>query len=168
MSVTGIVRRLDELGRIVIPKEYRKLYGIEIGEPLEIKGNDNGTLTVSKISNRTEFLSLAKSVCDMLALETGLTVAATDLSGCVCSSGINKEKAPSEPLNRTAIDKIKERRSGCLPAQGEWFSFIAYAPIVCSDVFGGLILYANRAVDDNMRLTMRLCGKLIGSMLQKF
>lgn len=54
MKTTGIVRRLDELGRIVIPKEYRKLYGIEIGDPLEIKGNENGTITVSKVSNRTE------------------------------------------------------------------------------------------------------------------
>ena len=58
MKTTGIVRRLDELGRIVIPKEYRKLYGIEIGDPLEIKGNENGTITVSKVSNRTELLAL--------------------------------------------------------------------------------------------------------------
>lgn len=78
MKTTGIVRRLDELGRIVIPKEYRKLYGIEIGDPLEIKGNENGTITVSKVSNRTELLALCKSVCDCISAETGVTVAATD------------------------------------------------------------------------------------------
>jgi len=48
MNNTGIVRRVDELGRVVIPKEYRKMYGINIGDPVEIKADDKGNIILTK------------------------------------------------------------------------------------------------------------------------
>lgn len=169
MKTTGIVRRLDELGRIVIPKEYRKLYGIEIGDPLEIKGNENGTITVSKVSNRAELLALCKSVCDCISAETGVTVAATDFFSYVYASGVNKDKAMTLAPDPAVVAKVKERRCGCLPAQTEWYSYLTYAPIAgVSDVFGGLVAFSSRAADDIIKFTVRLGGRLVGNALQKF
>ena len=48
MKATGIVRRIDELGRIVIPKEIRRTHKIREGTPLEIYSSDNGELTLKK------------------------------------------------------------------------------------------------------------------------
>jgi len=48
MKHTGIVRRVDELGRVVIPKEYRKMYNINIGDTVEITADSDGNITITK------------------------------------------------------------------------------------------------------------------------
>ena len=50
MKATGMVRRIDELGRIVIPKEIRRTYKIREGTPLEIFSGDSGELVLKKYS----------------------------------------------------------------------------------------------------------------------
>ena len=49
MKTTGIVRRVDDLGRIVIPREYRRAYEIEIGDPMEISADENGIITLKRV-----------------------------------------------------------------------------------------------------------------------
>ena len=48
MKATGIVRKVDELGRIVIPKEIRKSFGIEVSEPMEIFTDENNQIVLQK------------------------------------------------------------------------------------------------------------------------
>ena len=50
MKATGVIRRLDDLGRIVIPKEIRKLMRIREGEPMEIFVNAEGDIILKKYS----------------------------------------------------------------------------------------------------------------------
>lgn len=63
MKATGIVRRIDELGRIVIPKEIRRTYKIREGTPLEIFSGDNGELVLKKFSPVLELEDIAKDAC---------------------------------------------------------------------------------------------------------
>ncbi|MBE5745808.1 MAG: AbrB/MazE/SpoVT family DNA-binding domain-containing protein [Clostridiales bacterium] len=63
MKATGIVRRIDELGRIVIPKEIRRIYKIREGTPLEIFSGDNGELVLKKFSPILELEDISKDAC---------------------------------------------------------------------------------------------------------
>lgn len=49
MRTTGIVRRVDDLGRIVIPREFRRAYDIGIGDPMEISADENGVITLKRV-----------------------------------------------------------------------------------------------------------------------
>ena len=57
MKATGIVRRIDELGRVVIPKEIRRTINIKEGDPLEIYTDDNGSLIFRKYQTETESIA---------------------------------------------------------------------------------------------------------------
>ena len=63
MRATGMVRRIDELGRIVIPKEIRKHYKIREGTPLEIFSGDNGELVLKKFSPVLELEDVCEDAC---------------------------------------------------------------------------------------------------------
>lgn len=58
MRITGIIRRIDGLGRIVIPKEIRRTYGITDGSPIEIFTTDNG-IVLKKYQTEDELKNLA-------------------------------------------------------------------------------------------------------------
>ncbi len=67
MKATGIVRRIDELGRIVVPKELRRTLGINIGDPVEIFTGDNGEIILRKFSFEGRAKDAAKLVYDLTA-----------------------------------------------------------------------------------------------------
>ena len=66
MKATGIVRRIDELGRIVIPKELRRTFRIKEGTPLEIFIGEQGELILKKFSPIIELNDIAKEIAEML------------------------------------------------------------------------------------------------------
>ena len=68
MKATGVVRRIDELGRIVIPKEIRRTLKIKEGTPLEIYSGDSGELLLKKYSPIVELGEIAQDVCESIAL----------------------------------------------------------------------------------------------------
>ena len=74
MKATGIVRRIDELGRIVVPKELRRTFRIKEGTPLEIFIGDNGELILKKFSPVVELIDLAKEICDSIYETMNCTV----------------------------------------------------------------------------------------------
>ena len=65
MKATGIVRRIDELGRVVIPKELRRTLGIKIGDPLEIFAEDSGEITLRKFAYEGKAAEAAKLVYNL-------------------------------------------------------------------------------------------------------
>jgi transcriptional pleiotropic regulator of transition state genes len=62
MKSTGIVRRVDELGRVVIPKELRRTHAIEEGDPLEIFTDDGGKIILRKYEPSCIFCGQAKNM----------------------------------------------------------------------------------------------------------
>ena len=79
MKATGITRKIDELGRIVIPKEIRRTLRIREGTPLEIFTEKNGEIILRKYSPMGELVSFAGQYADSLAQTTGMMVCITDL-----------------------------------------------------------------------------------------
>ena len=78
MKATGIVRRIDDLGRVVIPKEIRRTMRIREGDPLEIYTSKEGEVIFKKYSLMGGVDEFAAQICETLNKTTGLTVAVTD------------------------------------------------------------------------------------------
>ena len=78
MKATGIVRRIDDLGRVVIPKEIRRTLRIREGDPLEIFTDREGEIILKKYSPIGELGTLAKLYAESLAQTLGCTVCITD------------------------------------------------------------------------------------------
>ena len=78
MKATGIVRRIDDLGRVVVPKEIRRTPRIREGDPLEIFTDREGEIILKKYSPIGELGNLAKLYAESLSQTMGCTVCITD------------------------------------------------------------------------------------------
>ena len=98
MTATGIVRRIDELGRIVIPKEIRKSLHIREGDPLEIIVGD-GEVAFRKYSPLENLAGFAKEVASELSAAIGRPVAVSDGERVIAAAGAGKREAEGKPLS---------------------------------------------------------------------
>ena len=87
MKATGIVRRIDDLGRVVIPKEIRRTLRIREGDPLEIYTDRDGSVIFKKYSLLGGVTEFAAQMCDTLNRTTGRTVVITDRDSTVAVAG---------------------------------------------------------------------------------
>ena len=84
MKATGIVRRIDDLGRVVIPKEIRRVLRIRDGDPMEIFTNREGEVIFKKYSPVGELTPFAEQLCETMSKTTGYTVAICDRDAVTC------------------------------------------------------------------------------------
>ncbi|HKM22854.1 MAG TPA: stage V sporulation protein T [Lachnospiraceae bacterium] len=106
MKATGIVRRIDDLGRVVVPKEIRRTLRIREGDPLEIFTDREGEIILKKYSPIGEMNLFAKQYAESLAQVTGYVVCITDRDQIIAVGGGGKSllnKSISAPLEE-AID----------------------------------------------------------------
>lgn len=87
MKATGIVRRIDDLGRVVIPKEIRRTLKIYEGSPLEIFTGEDGSVVFRKYSSMENIAELAGVYADALTATTGLPCCICDTEKIVAASG---------------------------------------------------------------------------------
>ncbi len=87
MKATGIVRRIDDLGRVVIPKEIRRTMRIREGDPLEIYTSKEGEVIFKKYSLMGGIDEFAAQLCETLSKTTGATVAVTDRDSVIAAAG---------------------------------------------------------------------------------
>ena len=91
MKATGIVRRIDDLGRVVVPKEIRKVLRIREGDPLEIYTGTTGEVILKKYSPISELGQIAESFTETAASVLGLTVLVSDTDRFVAVSGVRQK-----------------------------------------------------------------------------
>jgi AbrB family transcriptional regulator (stage V sporulation protein T) len=111
MKATGIVRRIDDLGRVVVPKEIRRTLRIREGDPLEIFTDREGEIILKKYSPIGELSQFAKQYADSLTQTTGYTVAITDKDQFIAVSGPTKKDLLSKSISRELEELINERES---------------------------------------------------------
>ena len=87
MKATGIVRRIDDLGRLVIPKEIRRTLKIRESEPLEIFTDRNGEIILKKYSPIGELSAFAKQYAESLSQMLGCLAGICDMDQVVASAG---------------------------------------------------------------------------------
>ena len=118
MKATGIVRRIDDLGRVVIPKEIRRTMRIREGDPLEIYTDKDGEVIFKKYSPMGELTSFAQMFADTVNKTTSLPVAISDRDTIIAVSGIPKKDVADKTVS-DQIEKIMEARSVYVYKAGE-------------------------------------------------
>ena len=118
MKATGIVRRVDDLGRIVIPKEIRRTLRIREGDPLEIYTEKDGGVIFRKYSPMGDLQEFAAQMCDAIGANTGRIAAVADRDSIIALSGAPKRELMDKP-NSPELDKLMEQRKNYRLQEGE-------------------------------------------------
>ena len=105
MKATGIVRRIDDLGRVVVPKEIRKVLRIREGDPLEIYTGTAGEVILKKYSPNSELGQIAESFAETASTVLGLPVLISDTDRFIAASGLRKKDYLNQQID-TALDEI--------------------------------------------------------------
>ena len=109
MKATGIVRRVDDLGRIVIPKEIRRTLRIREGDPLEIYTEKDGGVIFRKYSPMGDMQEFAVQMCEAIGTNTGLIAAVADRDAIIALHGAPRRELVDKP-NSQALEKLMEQR----------------------------------------------------------
>ena len=118
MKATGIVRRVDDLGRIVIPKEIRRTLRIREGDPLEIYTEKDGGVIFRKYSPMGDLQEFASQMCESIAAASGHIAAVADRDSIIALHGAPKRDLMDKP-NSPELEKIMEQRKNYLYKNGE-------------------------------------------------
>lgn len=110
MKATGIVRRIDDLGRVVIPKEIRRTLRIREGDPLEIFTDREGEIILKKYSPIGELGQFAKQYADSIGQTTGHIVAIADRDQFIAVAGMKKDWV-TKPISKDLETLINDRES---------------------------------------------------------
>ena len=108
MKSTGIVRRIDELGRIVIPKEIRNNMRLRSGENIEIY-TDNDSIILKKFSMVNKISDLAQELTDAIYTFLKYNIFITDMHTIISASGTKKKELLNKNLSEFIIEKIEKR-----------------------------------------------------------
>lgn len=110
MKATGIVRRIDDLGRVVIPKEIRRTMRIREGDPLEIYTDRDGEVIFKKYSLMGGMAECASQLCETLYKTTGFPTLITDRDTVIAVSGLPRREAMEKHIS-APLESIMEGRS---------------------------------------------------------
>ena len=109
MKATGIVRRVDSLGRVVIPKEIRHTLRIKEGAPLEIYTDKDGAVTFRKYSPLGDLQDFAVQICDSIRKNTGNIAAVCDRDTIIALSGAPRREL-QDKANSPELEQLMEER----------------------------------------------------------
>lgn len=151
MKATGIVRRIDDLGRVVIPKEIRRTLRIREGDPLEIFTDREGEIILKKYSPVGELGNMAKLYAESLSQTMGCTVCITDTDQVVAAAGNGKKDLQDQYIGKELERVLKEReqilaRAGekayiRITADMQEYQDEVICPIICEgDVIGAVVM----------------------------
>ena len=117
MKATGIVRRIDDLGRVVIPKEIRRTMRIREGDPLEIYTNREGEVIFKKYSPIGELSNFAAEYAETLARTCDLSIVITDRDAVIASAGVSKREYADKRIT-PELERIISHRQLYTYSQG--------------------------------------------------
>ena len=149
MKATGIVRRIDDLGRIVIPKEIRRSFRIKEGDPLEIFTNADGEVIFKKYSPIGELSQFAGQYAEVLHKNGCSPVVITDNDHVVAAAGVSKREVMERRVTKALEDVMDARTPRIAKAPGECLQAIegydrpaevAYPIVYGGDVSGTVLL----------------------------
>ena len=157
MKATGIVRRMDELGRIVIPKEMRKSLRIKEGDNLEIYITEEENIVLKKYSQIKKLSDFAQNLTDSVQASIKKNIIITDSDIITAASGSLKKELLNKSISEELETKIK-RREEILEKYTKKLRLIedekpidatyAISPIIINGDCNGLVLIVADSVTD--------------------
>ena len=151
MKATGIVRRIDDLGRVVIPKEIRRTMRIREGDPLEIYTDKDGGVIFRKYSLMGALADFAGQLCETLNRTCGRVTVICDRDSCIAVAGVPRrelmDKSISHQLERLMEGRqIYQYKPGetavPLCADSDKYAISIAAPILSEGDVLGCVLFA--------------------------
>ena len=159
MKATGIVRRIDDLGRVVIPKEIRRTMRIREGDPLEIFTDRDGEVIFKKYSPIGELGEFAAQYAETLYKTSGFPVCITDKDTIIAIAGAPKKDLYDKPVS-SDLEKLMEDKKHFLTRDGSSLSITdnsdkysagVVSPIIAEgDIIGNVIVIKE---DDKANIT---------------
>lgn len=162
MKATGIVRRIDDLGRVVIPKEIRRTMRIREGDPLEIYTNPDGEVIFKKYSPINELSDGALQAAEVIAKLGGSPVVVLDKDHVVAVAGASKKEYQERRLSSGLEDVLETRKvfsfdktkDHLYPIEGVRTHALAVSPIISNgDISGAVSIMAK---DENETATEQI------------
>lgn len=163
MNYNGITRRIDDLGRIVLPKEIRDNLGIREGEHLLISTEDN-KIIIKKYSKVETLSDKIQKYTDIINSIIDTNIVITDREKVLYSSRINNVEEKN--LDKKLKNIIDNRESYFSNSLDKFFDITGYyyiVPIITSSDSIGLVIIINNKVDENLKNIANLLSKLISS-----
>lgn len=177
MKATGIVRRVDDLGRIVIPKEIRRNLKMNIGDPVEIFTDNEGGVVLKKYSYLKELSNFANNYVDVIYQSIGYPVVVTDRDNVVAACGVTKkeliDQRISSDLDRLLYDKktyhSSENQPMLRPIDRSDKQAVCCAPIISNgDVYGSVIALKgdkNPSINGNDIKLVEMSAKFLSKLI---
>ncbi|WP_163102905.1 stage V sporulation protein T [Peribacillus alkalitolerans] len=152
MKATGIVRRIDDLGRVVIPKEIRRTLRIREGDPLEIFVDRDGEVILKKYSPISELSDFAKEYAEALYDSLGNPVLICDRDTYIAVAGGSKKDYLNKSIS-DLVEKTMEERTSTLETQKGQYALVdsieedmqsyTIGPIVANgDPIGAVVIFS--------------------------
>ena len=182
MKATGVVRRIDDLGRIVIPKEIRKVLRIKEGDPIEIFTGREGEVILKKYSPIGELSEFASTYAETLAKTTGHIACITDKDTVIAVSGGAKKELLEQNISKE-LEKLMDEREVFTSSKNNDISIpivkndnqerrlnsqVIYPIISQGDVIGSVILLSkeqnNKMNETELKLAQSAAGFLSSQM----
>lgn len=184
MKATGVVRRIDDLGRIVIPKEIRRTMRIREGEPMEIFTGREGEIILKKYSPMGELAKLAKEYAYVLAQLTGYLVCISDHDQIITASGSGQKDFEGKNISAELEAAIAERET--IFARQKESAFIKVTeedekeslfeivvPIISAgDAIGSVVMLdrgknANARMGENEKILAQVAAGFLGKQMEQ-
>ena len=152
MKATGIVRRIDDLGRVVVPKEIRRTLRIRESDPLEIFTDREGEIILKKYSPIGELSAFAQQYAESLSQTTGQLACICDMDQVIATSGNGKKEFQEQRLTKQMQEIIAKREHvlayagdkkfvQIVDGQPEDFNGESISPIICEgDIVGAVVV----------------------------
>lgn len=174
MKATGIVRRIDDLGRVVIPKEIRRTMRIREGDPLEIFTDRDGEVIFKKYSPIGELSDFASQICESLHKSTNGIAAVCDRDSIIAISGGAKRELMDKRVS-SSLERIMEGRSVYRHEGGsvmqvidgdEHYGVSVAAPIISEGDILGCVLFISQGGAAGSDVELKL-AQTVASFLGK-
>ncbi len=151
MKATGIVRRIDDLGRVVIPKEIRRTLRIREGDALEIFTDTQGGVIFKKYSPVGEISDFAGQYAEVLSKAVNMPIVICDRDHVIAAAGISRKEVLERRITQELEDYMQSRQNFISSGKAEFMPIEGIsrnAQVVCpiiasSDVTGAAILLSN-------------------------
>lgn len=180
MKATGIVRRIDELGRVVVPKEIRRTLRIRESDPLEIYTGREGEVILKKYSPMGDLAQSAERMAQVLAKITGALSIITDRDQVVAASGAGKKDYEGKNITRGMEAAMEKRMQQILePGDGKQVKVtedsrvamtgqIIYTIISASEVIGSVVIQGkeNQQFGETEKKLAQAAAEFLGGSLE--
>ena len=175
MKATGIVRRIDDLGRVVIPKEIRRTMRIREGDPLEIYTTNEGEVVLKKYSQIGELTNFASQYAEVLNKTSGIPALICDRDHVLAVSGVPKKEVLNQKVSSDLQEAMETRKiigttkdsAKVSPVDSMKIYALACTPIVSAGDVCGAVMYLSADKSSDVNETQIKLAEAAASFLSK-